>query len=138
MAPLRRILAVTAGLLALGATAGALAGALAAMLAGATSFRTLSWYDLDLLFLGAAIGAPLGAILLPVAGWLLMRHVPLGRALLGTMAGTVIGGFVGWWLPTNHLATSGNLDWSIGLGFAGFAIAVVYLRVVSARSMPKI
>jgi hypothetical protein len=120
----RRILAVTAGLIGFGAIAGAIAGALVAMLAIAIRRGPLEALDLDLAEIGATLGAPLGALLLPAAGWLLMRRVPLGRAMLGTMLGTVAGGLIGWLAPVHLFQVYRTLLF----GFLGFVLSVVVLR----------
>lgn len=120
----RRIFAVTAGLFAAGAIVGAVTGGL--IVAVIVSFVTRSAPPLspELFGIGAMFGAPLGAVLFPAAGWLLMRHVPLGKALVGASVGTVAGGLAGWFLPigTDPLART------LGLGVLGFAIAVMLLR----------
>lgn len=125
----RRILAVTAGLVAFGAVAGAVAGALVALLAIAVSLGPLEALDLDLIGFGATLGAPLGAVLLPAAGWLLMRRVPLGRAMLWTTLGTIGGGLVGWFTPFLIDEFYRTL---VG-GFLGFVIAVITLRRLALR-----
>jgi hypothetical protein len=86
-----RILAVTAGLLA----GGALFGALAAGIAITIVMALLGGLSRDLFLEAARIGAVLGAVLLPIAGWTLLRRVPLWRALTGTITGTVIGSLLG-------------------------------------------
>ena len=126
----RRILAVTAGLAAFGAAAGGIAGALVAMLAVAIKWGPFEAADLGLAALGAVYGAPLGAVLLPAAGWLLMRRVPLGRAMLGTMLGTIAGGLIGWLLPTRVDPVNRTLL----AGFLGFVLAVITLRRLASRS----
>ena len=120
----RRIFAVTAGLFGAGAIVGAVTGALVA--AVITSFVTRSAPPLspELFGIGAMFGAPLGAVLFPAAGWLLMRHVPLGKALLGTSIGTLAGGLVGWFLPIG----TDPLGRTLTLGVLGFAAAVILLR----------
>jgi len=125
----RRILAVTAGLVAFGAVAGAIAGALVALLAIALSLGPLEALDLDLIGFGATLGAPLGAVLLPAAGWLLMRRVPLGRAMLWTTVGTIGGGLVGWFTPFRV----DEFYRTLVCGFLGFIIAVITLRRLGVR-----
>ena len=129
----RRILAVTAGLSLTGAIVGTITGAIVAatIIGVVTHSAPLS---LELLAIGAMFGAPLGAVLFPTAGWLLMRHVPLGKALLGTTIGTLAGGIAGWFLPIG----SDPLARTITLGVVGFAIAVMLLRrSASSRVRPK-
>jgi hypothetical protein len=118
-----RILAVTAALMAGGALFGGLAGAIAVTLLLAL-FGDFSW---DLLLLAAKMGAWLGAFLLPIAGWLLLRRVPLWRALTGTIAGTVIGSLAGMAL--------GFLLYPLGMflgpvlgAILGFLFAAIRLR----------
>ena len=119
-----RIVAVTLGLVAVGAAVGALAGAAVAALVVAVLEGPRAALYPELLRFGVTFGAPLGAVLLPLAGWLLMRHVPLGRALLGTAAGTVAGGLLGWFLPVgpNQIART------LVAGVIGFVLAVLALR----------
>jgi hypothetical protein len=126
----RRNLAITGGLAIFGAAAGAIAGALVAVLAISLSLGPLEALDLELLGFGATLGAPLGAVLLPISGWLLMRRVPLGRAMLGTMLGAIAGGLMGWFAPL-HIDV---LDRALFGAFVGFATAVIALRQLGSRS----
>ena len=120
----RRIFAVTAGLFATGAIVGAVTGAVVAtVLMNFLPIPTRS-FSLELFGVGAVYGALFGAVLFPTAGWLLMRHVPLGKALLGTSIGTLAGGLLGWFLPIGAIPPVRSL----GLGVLGFAIAVLLLR----------
>jgi hypothetical protein len=119
----RRILAVTAGLAVTGAIVGTITGAVVAAVIIGVITRSAP-LELDLFAIGAMFGAPLGAVLFPAAGWLLMRHVPLGKALLGTSIGTLAGGIAGWFLPIGN----DPLARTISLGVVGFAIAVMLLR----------
>jgi hypothetical protein len=84
------------------------AGAVFGAGAGATALAIASVFSQDFLLLGGfrglvvvpmVIGAVLGAICAPVAGWWLLRDVPLGRMFLGLSLGTILGGVVGWFLP---------------------------------------
>ena len=119
-----RILAVTAGLVAGGALFGAVAGAVAVTIL----MTLLTTFDRLLLLSAAQTGAMLGAVLLPIAGWTLLRRVPLWRTLTGTIVGTVIGSLVG-------LVILGFIAYPIGVfigpvlgAIAGFLWAAVRLR----------
>ena len=93
-----RAVAVTAGLSAAGAMFGAAAGAtaLGIVLALSDGFHALR--ELAVLAVPGVLGGVIGAICAPLAGWLLLRRIPLGRAFLGLTVGTVVGGVVGWYL----------------------------------------
>ena len=76
---------------------------------------------------GAACGAGVGAVLGPIAAWLLMRHVPLGLAIGGTALGTLAGAFAG--LVLSH----GALFPALVHAVIGFAVAAVVLRILASR-----
>jgi hypothetical protein len=125
--PAKRRLRITALVLrvsALGAVAGALAGALA--LTGWV--LVFDRRDLEMLFAGWFVvgiwGAILGAILLPLAGFTLLRVIPLWRILLSTIAGTALGGMLG----AQFRGTASILG-----AVAGFVIAVIYLAIDARR-----
>ena len=103
-----RVLAGSIGLAAGGAIAGALAGVAVAALVATVVATSRAALDLGLLAIGAAFGAPLGAVLFPIAGWLLMRRVPLGRALLGTAGGTIAGGWLGGSCQPARMSSAGR------------------------------
>ena len=130
MTRFRRILAITSGLVGLGAGAGAVAGTAVAMVIGVIEGGLRELIDFELAAFGAAYGAVLGAVLLPIAGWLLMRRVPLGRALLGTTLGTIAGGLVGWFAPMH----GDQFERALLCAFIGFGVAVVRLRRAAARA----
>lgn len=88
-----RVVGVTAALLVCGALLGALAAVVGAWLAFRLTVVPL--YSLAAYIVAAGVGAVLGGVLLPAACWLLLRRVPLGLALLGTLLGTVAGGVAG-------------------------------------------
>jgi len=92
---LPRVAMVTAGLIGGGAIAGGIAGVIgAAVWIGLQEgFRT--GFDLQVVLLPGVIGAPLGAVMLPVAGFTVLRFVPLGRVLVTTVLGTALGGVIG-------------------------------------------
>ena len=115
-----RIALVTLGLIAAGALLGALAG-VAAISLGFVSTTGITRSDADILLFVAEIGAVLGAALGPAVAWLLLRHVPLGRALAGTTLGAVLGGAATWIAQAPFFPLWGALG--------GFLLAAVLLRV---------
>ncbi|MEP6765838.1 MAG: hypothetical protein ABJB66_16100 [Gemmatimonadaceae bacterium] len=127
---LKRVAAVTAGLSVFGAIAGAFAGGSAAFLVEAIGNRSLEPF---LFLVGAEFGAPLGAVLMPFAGWALMRRVPLGRAFVGTIAGTLVGGIVGWFSKPHPYGGFPLPNALVG-GLIGFLCAVLALRAMSNRA----
>ncbi len=99
-----RVALVALGLIPAGAVAGALAGGLGAMI-WVTAAQGLGAGPIPLILGVAGVsGAILGAVILPVAGFTLLRYVPLGRALAETIVATALGGAIGvqllgaWWL----------------------------------------
>lgn len=120
-----RVVVVTLGLIGLGAVAGGVAGALGvAVWLGITeglwaAFDTAAWT------VAGVVGAACGAVLLPLAGFTVLRYVPLGRVLSHTVLATALGGIVGiqflgeWWL-------AGPL--------AGFGIAAGRLWLLARRA----
>jgi len=117
---------ITLGLAAFGGIGGAVAGGISALIVGAISTWSLADIFNGFLFLfGATIGAPLGTLLLPFAAWTVMRHVPFGRALAGTVTGTFVGGLIGWFITQD----SHVLFRSVTGGIVGFTVAAVLLRL---------
>jgi hypothetical protein len=129
-----RVVAVTAGLSVFGAVVGAGAGATALFLGSLLTGQPLLGGPFALLALPAVIGAALGSVLTPIAGWMLLRRVPLGRAFAGLALGTIGGGALGWF-GLNMLARfsviRGNVDPIVGpvsAAVAGFLVAAVAMR----------
>jgi hypothetical protein len=123
--PSRR-LKVTGLLAILGATSGALLGAVFAvgvwLWAGGSDAAPFS-----LAILGEAglAGGAIGFLLAPVTGWLLLRRVPLGIAIIYTALGTAVGFGIGITIPTGI---------GLSLPFVGFVVAALRLR---RRYRPK-
>jgi hypothetical protein len=124
-----RIAAVTIGLSVAGALFGAVAGAAALAIAFLLSPGVPGFGPVRILLLPAIIGAVLGAVCAPTAGWVLLRHVPLGRALGGLTVGTIVGGVVGWFLPSSF----DPINETITVAAFGFLCAAVLLRIRHAR-----
>jgi hypothetical protein len=116
-----RVALVALGLIPAGAAAGALAGALGAMI-WVTASEGLRAAPIPLL-LGVAgiVGGILGAVILPIAGFTLLRYVPLGRALAETIVATALGGAIGmqllgaWWLagPVAGFGVAATRLWAL-------------------------
>jgi hypothetical protein len=119
---MKRVAAVTGGLIVVGGIAGALATAIAvAAVLLATDARQLFRHPEILVFAGA-VGAAFGSVLGPLAAWLLMRHVPLGVAIGGTMLGTLAGGVAA--LLLDHGVTT-----YLVLPLLGFFLAALVIRL---------
>jgi hypothetical protein len=75
----------------IGALIGGLVGSgvLAGLLSGGFRQFTLVNLQLGVMF-GGTVGAIAGAVLAPLLGWVVLRPVPLGRALMWCAVGTVI------------------------------------------------
>ncbi|HZF68524.1 MAG TPA: hypothetical protein VEZ47_10835 [Gemmatirosa sp.] len=135
-----RVACITLGLVAAGGVLGALAAALAAVLGFGVFAALIGRQLLDpaaALFVGgvaARIGAALGIVVGPLAAWLLLREVPLGRALLGTTLGALIGGLLG--LPAALLgdAGAGSAALLLGLPVLGAVAAAWSLRHAPPRA----
>ncbi|MFN8572177.1 MAG: hypothetical protein U0132_08975 [Gemmatimonadaceae bacterium] len=120
MVPIRRFLAITAGLSLTGAIVGAVAGVAAGFLGSLFSSGITAALDPIGYDLAAVAGAMVGAVVAPLYSWLVLRTVPLGRAIAWTAIGTVIGGAGGVLLPAgNPIVTS----------IAGFMLSGAAVRV---------
>ena len=135
-----RIFAVTLGLAVTGAVFGALAGVVAFALGLLISQGFLRPGDLDALPFAGGFGAIIGAIAAPAAGWLLLRRVPLGRAVAWSVLGAVTGAVAGWVLGggfdagTNGVRSFGDPFVNAVAGaLLGFLIAAVVLRRRAGR-----
>ena len=113
-----RAVAVAGGLVLVGAVAGAAAGSLGAFLWIAATAGLGEALDPSIWFMAGVIGAPFGAVLLPLAGFTALRRVPLGRLLLSTVTGTALGAAIG--------ATLNPAAWLAG-AVAGFTLATGWL-----------
>lgn len=124
-----RIVAVTFGLVVAGAVFGGIAGAVALAISLVLSQDYGHLRESRLFAVAAVIGALLGAVCAPLAGWLLLRQVPLGRAFAGLTVGATLGGVAGWFLPRSFAHGDGILI-TAALGFLG---AAVVLRIAHSR-----
>jgi len=129
-----RIVVVTIGLAVAGAAFGGIAGAVTL---GTVLVLSQGFIEAPrILLAGATMGALLGAGCAPLAGWLVLRHVPLGPAFGGLTLGTTVGGVVGWFIPTLGWLIPTSIDKSsrsLLAGALGFLCAAVVLRIRNAR-----
>ena len=91
-----RIIAVTVGLAVLGALCGGVLGALVflGMVGGSEGFRIPPLREV--LFVGAVVGAPIGAVLAPILGWTLLRQAPIGVAVRAAVLWSAGAALLGW------------------------------------------
>src|ERR1051326_1958614 len=132
---LERVVAVTAGLALTGAVAGAFCAAVAVtvivLIEAKVTFISSAEF-LQLLGIVAAVGAATGVVAAPALAWGLLRRIPLGRAILVTSVGTIIGLILGEMLfPLNPYRKV--IPGAILGGWLGFLLAGVALRVRSRR-----
>jgi hypothetical protein len=124
-----RILAVTAGLSVAGGVLGAVASVIALLLAAALTEGLPLPLHLDVLAFVALFGAVLGMIAAPAGGWLLLRRVPVGRAMLWSVIGTIVGGVVAWAVPLGH----DQIGRAVIGAVVGFLAAALVLRRTTTR-----
>jgi hypothetical protein len=133
-----RVLSITLTLVGLGAVGGALCGAIIP-----PGIMLVTGYPEELLMpglgrlmaLGAGFGALAGGVAGPAVAWGLLRRVPLGKAVLWAVTGTVIGALIGELLvPFNPY---GPMMGVIVGGILGFSGASVGLRLIAGRSRPR-
>ena len=134
-----RVVAVTFGLSATGALLGGTAGAAALGIGLLLTDGLEIFRHLNILLIPGIIGAVLGSFCAPLAGWLLLRRVPLGRAFASLVAGTVLGGLAGWFFPLSF----DPVRQPIVTAAAGFLAASVLMRLKyrgqsSQRSEPGV
>jgi hypothetical protein len=122
---IKRIAVVTAGLMVAGGVFGTIAGMIVLIAWALVDDRPLiySFGGLRMTVeIAMAFGGGLGAVLGPIAAWLLMRHVPLGLAVGGTTLGTLAGGGIA-------LVVTGDPVIAMLYGMAGFAVSAIGLRL---------
>jgi hypothetical protein len=96
-----------------------------------------------MLVVAAYFGALVGAVAAPTGGWLLLRRVPLGRAITWTTAGAGAGGAAGWLLAVALRSRFGGplpllgdepAFGLVGAGLGFVATALLLRHRASARS----
>lgn len=134
-----RAIGVTVLLVALGGVVGSVLGTLVLLLLSLRRFPDWTLQSVVLTWvMGTMIGTPLGAIGGPTLGWLLLRRVPLGRAIVATALGTVIGSLVGaaTWRIARIGGDVGGLFLIAG-AVAGFVVTAVGLWAITATAAAK-
>ena len=126
-----RVAVVTAGLSLAGGVIGAVCAASAlsvlVMLEGGVH-EFLSHATLQLLGPAMGFGFVVGAVGAPILAWGLLRRVPLGRAILVTACGTVLGAVAGEMVRPFQILTHAVPGVLAG-GFGGFLVAGVGLWI---------
>ncbi|MFN0180323.1 MAG: hypothetical protein ACKVZ0_16100 [Gemmatimonadales bacterium] len=129
MANTLQIVKVTLGLVVAGIVVGAACGVAALGILGVLSGESPLRDGLPLA-VAAAFGAAVGAVAAPAFSWLLLRYVPLGKAILHCAIGTVVGGVLGFAIPSIHLG-SVVVPAVLYAPVVGFLAAAVRLRLVT-------
>ncbi len=121
---IERMAALTTGLAVAGGIAGSVTS-VAMMLALMVNMGEFPPMGIFLLGAGGVVGGIMGAVLGPPAAWLLLRHVPLGRAIGGTAVGTFLSSVL-W------LMVIGESAFPLG-ALAGFILSAVAVRYTAPR-----
>ena len=121
-----RVTLVALGLVPAGAVAGFVAGALGVSIWAGLTEGLAHAFDFGAWFVAGAIGGALGAVLLPLAGFTLLRRAPLGKVLLETILGTALGGAAGALIDVD------GAGWFKG-ALIGFALSAAHLWWRSRR-----
>ena len=120
---LRRVAIISAVVAAIGSIVGALVGASVQLIIVLVQGGSLSSSTRPLLQ-AAGFGALVGAVFAPAASWLLLRHVPLWRAITETAAGTLVGALVAMWAAPAFVIPAAGV---------GFLLAAARLRIFTSR-----
>ena|SRR6185436_15837378 len=118
----KRQIKVTLLLATLGAVSGVVVGTILGALFFASGPDGPSNLDIPLgFYFGGSVGGIFGAVAAPLAGWLGLRRVPIGRAILITAASTILASGAGIALRWHPIL----------LAFAGFLLGVLAARATS-------
>jgi hypothetical protein len=88
----KRVVVVGLGLIVTGAAVGGVCGVVAISLILGVAGKLP---DAGVALVAGLFGGALGAVLGPAAGFSILRHVPLGRAIGWTAVGAIVGGLIG-------------------------------------------
>ena len=127
----KRMIADTLILAVVGAVLGALTGTVCLVLISIPAIHEWpSGYLIFVIWMGALVGAPLGAFLAPMLGWFVLRRVPVGRSMLyaplGTLIGSVIALLLGWLIT--DISKGLGVFYLIGGAVIGFVFTAFVLR----------
>lgn len=124
-----RIAAITLGLMAVGALCG---GAIGIMITAATSLAERHVVRLEdagaIVVLGGFFGGAIGAVLAPLLAWVLLREVPIGRSIVETGAGALLGAAVAFFAAPGYM---------IAAAILGFVAAGLRLRIATPFGRPR-
>jgi hypothetical protein len=110
----KRVVVVGLGLIVTGAAVGGVCGVVAlSVLLGVSGMLP----DANLALIAGLFGGALGAVLGPAAGFSILRHVPLGKAIGWTAVGAILGGLLG--VPLSMGTILGPV---VGFGVASIAL----------------
>lgn len=110
----KRVVVVGLGLIVTGAAVGSVCGVVAISLLLGAGGRLP---DAGVAMVAGLFGGALGAVLGPAAGFSILRHVPLGRAIGWTALGAILGGVIG--APLSMGLIVGPV---VGFGIAALAL----------------
>lgn len=131
-------MAVTGGLLLAGGIVGGLVGGgvLGVFVTIARLLGESGLPPLRVFGVAAGVGALIGALTGPPLAWLLLRRVPIGKALLHTAVGSVVGGLLGGVLAFTGVTGRNAFPWFFATVFAGYVGAALRLWLIS-RQAPR-
>lgn len=116
-----------------GAVLGTLAGIVSIMVVFfAANLDPIEHFDVAFWF-SIVFGAPLGAVILPVFAWLLLRRVSFGTIILWSVAGAVPGAIAGF-LAGARVFQDAEVVGGLAGAFAGFLVAAAMMRASATRA----
>jgi hypothetical protein len=132
-----RILVVTGALALTGAVVGALCGVLSVTLA-LLPVRGFGGFDAGIFALAGPVGGAVGAVTTPLIAWVLLRNVPLGRAILQCAVGTVAGGVLASWTNFHNPLFSPIVGATLGFTVAALHLRLKYARIGRPKEPPEL
>ena len=128
---MKRILIATAVVSAAGAAATTIAAVLAMLIAQVMQYGIRSVWDVWTLsaLLGLAeLAAIIGAVAVPIVGWVFLRRVPIWLGAVATSVGAIVGGMLGErWHP--YMGDSDGFPGATVGMLSGFLLTAIALSV---------